>query len=242
MHRSLLALVALLPLAGPAAARPIDGPLQQQLLALFYRYNRAIEAGDLNQALAQRSDAEQAALRQQLATPKDRADFLNASREMVPDRLEPMHASMNDAGDKALLIMLASKTVAGHVEQQEFDLGFVSQGGVWKLGELTAGPGPADLKRCNQSYQPISAYQDGQPVTLAGRIERVEFLPDHTLVLLSAGPTEVCAFLPNRAALQQHGLDAAIIQPWRIAEISGVAEKADPQKVMVNNITVHREE
>jgi hypothetical protein len=36
-------------------------------------------------------------------------------------------------------------------------------------------------------------------------------------------------------------LDPAIIQPWRVVNISGVADKTDPQKVLVNNITVHAE-
>jgi hypothetical protein len=79
-------------------------------------------------------------------------------------------------------------------------------------------------------------------VSLAGRIERVDFMPDHTLVVVLVGNTETCAFLPDRAALQQHGLDPATLQPFRFAEITGVAHRTDKQKVMVNNITVHAEE
>jgi hypothetical protein len=37
-------------------------------------------------------------------------------------------------------------------------------------------------------------------------------------------------------------LDPAILLPYRVAEISGVANRTDAQKVMVNNITVHAEE
>jgi hypothetical protein len=61
-------------------------------------------------------------------------------------------------------------------------------------------------------------------------------------VVLLAGNTETCAFLPNRAALQQHGLNPAILLPYRIAAITGVAERDNAQKVMVNNITVHAAE
>ncbi len=242
MRRALLLLVMFW-LAVPAQARPLESAMQRQLLAVFARYNRAIEAGNIDQAMALRTDAVRAALAPHLQAPNDRAAFLADAREMVPEQMQFRHAAINDAGDKALVILLANKTVSGKQEQDEFDLGFERQGSEWKLGWLAAGPGPADIKRCpDHSYQPVSAYAGGQTVSLAGRIERVAFLPDHTLVLLTAGDTEVCAFLPDSAALRQHGLDPAIIQPWRVANISGVAEKTDPQKVLVNNITVHAED
>ncbi len=241
MRRALLLLVMLC-LAVPAQARPMDPATQRQLLALFTRYNRAIEAGNLEQAMALRTDDVRAAVTPHLQSPKDRADFLADAREMVPDQMQVRHASINDAGDKALLILLASKLVSGRQAQDEFDLAFARQGGAWKLAGMGSAPGPADVKRCpDQTAQPASAYAGGQPVSLAGRIERVLFLPDHTLVLLTAGDTEVCAFLPDRAALRQHGMDPAIIQPWRVAAISGVAAKSDPQKVLVNNIEVHEQ-
>ncbi len=242
MRRALFLLVMLC-LAVPAQARPLEPATQRQLLAVFTRYNRAVEAGDIDHAMALRTDAVRAALNPHLQSPNDRAEFLADAREMVPEQMQFRHAAINDAGDKALLVLLASKTVSGNQKQDEFDLSFAREDGEWRLGWLAAGPGPGDIKRCpDQSYRPVSAYAGGQTVSLAGRIERVAFLPDHTLVLLTAGATEVCAFLPDRATLRQHGLDPAIIQPWRVASISGVAEKTDPQKVLVNNITVHRED
>jgi hypothetical protein len=241
MGRALFLLVMLC-LAVPAQARPLEPAMQRQLLAVFTRYNRAIEAGNIDQAMALRTDAVRAALTPQLQSPNERAAFLADAREMVPEQMQFRHAAINDAGDKALLVLLANKTVSGKQEQDEFDLSFARQSGEWKLGWLAATPGPGDIKRCpDQSYQPVSAYAGGQTVSLAGRIERVAFLPDHTLVLLTAGDTEVCAFLPDRTTLRQHGLDPAIIQPWRVVNISGVADKTDPQKVLVNNITVHAE-
>jgi len=243
MRRTLLSLATLLLSGAPAVAAPMAPPQQHQLLSLFNRYNLAIQAGNLDQALALRTTDARTALEHGFKAPNDRAEFLNASRAMVPEHVEVMHASINDPGDKALLVVLASKTVSGHQEQEEFDLAFVKQAGEWKLGPLAEAPGPGDIKRCqDQRYQPADAYQGGNPVTFAGRIEHADFAADHTLVLLVTGDTEVCAFLPDRAALQQHGLDPAIIQPWRIAEISGFAEKNAPQRVMVNSITVHAEE
>lgn len=226
-----------------ANARPLEGALQQQLLVLYNRYNGAVAAGRLDDALSMRATAVRTALTAQLKTPKDRQDYLAGAAQMVPDRVELRHASINNAGDKALLIALADKTLTAGTVQTELDMGFVKEGGIWKLGDLVQGPGPADIKRCRDpSYQPISAYDTSHSVSLVGRIERVDFLPDHTLVVVLAGDTETCAFLPDRAALQQHGLNPAILQPYRIAEISGVTQAGNAQKMMVNNITVHAEE
>jgi hypothetical protein len=247
MRRGLIAVAALLGCVlcagGPTWARPMDGPLQQQLLALFNRYNQDIAAGQLDAALALRSTAAKAALTEHMKTPKDQQDYLTGAREMVPTRLELRHASVNDAGDRALLIALADKALTAGSVQNELDMAFVKEGGDWKLGALTLGPGPSDIKRCRDpSYQPISVFDTNHPVSLVGRIERVDFLPDHTLVVVLSGDTETCAFLPSQATLQQHGLNPSILQPYRIAQISGVPARGDAQKVMVNDITVRAEE
>jgi len=240
--RRVLLLLVMLCLAIPAQARPMDPATQRQLLALFTSYNRAIEAGNIDQAMALRTDDVRTAAMPHLQSPNDRAAFLGDAREMVPDQMQVRHASINDAGDKALMIVLASKAVSGQQAQDEFDLAFARQGGEWKLGGLGSAPGPADIKHCpDQSAQPANAFSGGETVSLAGRIERVLFRPDHTLVLLTTGDTEVCAFLPDSATLRQHGMDPTIIQPWRVAAISGVAAKGDPQKVLVNNIEVHEQ-
>lgn len=237
------ALLLMVPLAATVAwGRPMDGPLQQELLALYDRYNKDIAAGNLDAALALRASTVRTALEQQLKTPKDRDDYLAGARDLVPTRLEVRHASVDNSTERARLIAWADKATSSGQAQNELDIGFVRENGTWKLGDLVLGPGPADIKHCNTGYEPISAYDTSHPVSLAGRIERVDFMPDHTLVVVLSGTSETCAFMPDRAVLQQHGLDPAILQPYRIAEIAGVANRSDPQKVMVNNITVHEEE
>ncbi len=240
---ALAAAVLVVPVgAGPAWGRPMDGALQQQLMAVYHSYNQAIAAGRLDAALAMRSSAERTALQQRLKTPKDRDDYLAGARDLVPDKLELRHASVDDATEKALLIAWADKVTSSGPLQNELDIGFVREDGAWKLGDLVMGPGPTDIKHCNPAYELVGAYDMSRPVSLVGRIERVDFLADHTLIVVVAGGAETCAFLPDRAALQQHGLDPAILLPYRVAAISGVANRSDAQKVMVNNITVHAEE
>ena len=107
---TLAALALVVPLgAGAAWGRPMDGALQQQLMAVYHRYNQAIAAGHLDAALAMRSGAVRTALEQRLKTPKDRDDYLAGARDLVPDKLELRHASVDDATEKALLIAWADK-------------------------------------------------------------------------------------------------------------------------------------
>jgi hypothetical protein len=247
MRRRYTAFAALLLLApiptGSARANPMDPGLQQQLLAVYRHYNQDVTAGRLDDALALRSAAAQQALAAQFRTPKDRTDYLATAKQMVPDRLDVRHASVNNTTDRALVIALADKRASSGQAENELDISFVKEAGVWKLADLAVGPAPADVKRCTDTaYEAISAYDTSHAVAVAGRIERVDFAPDHTLLMVQAGDTEVCAFLPARAALQQHGLDPATLVPFRIADISGVTNRHDPQKLMVNNITVHEEE
>jgi hypothetical protein len=227
---------------GLAWGRPMDGALQRQLQMLYSRYNQEITAGRLNAALALRSSASEAALEQQFKTAKDRQDYLAGAAQMVPDQLELRHASVDDASEKALLIAWADKATPSGQVRGELDIGFVRENGTWKINDIAAGPAPADIKHCNPAYEAIGAYDTSHAVSVTGRIERVDTQPDHTLVVLLAGDTETCAFLPSQTVLQQHGLDPTTLQPFRFAEIAGVANRADPQKVMVNNITVRAEE
>jgi hypothetical protein len=193
--------------------------------------------------LALRSGAVREQLTRQLKTPKDRADYLAGAGLAVPDRVEPTHASVNDAGDRALLVALADKTTPSGRVQSELDLSFVKEGGTWKLGDLTVGPGPADIRRCTDSTsEPISAFDASHPISLIGRIERVDFQPAYTVIKVLAGNVETCAFLPMQAKMRQQGFDPATLQPYRVAEITGAAARDNAQKVMVDNITVHAEQ
>ncbi len=138
---ALMALVLMVPLGtGPAWARPMDGALQQELMAVYHRYNQAVAAGHLDAALAMRSSAVRTALEQRLKTPKDRDDYLAGARDLVPDKLELRHASVDDTTEKALLIAWADKVTPTGPVQNELDIGFVREDGVWKLGDLVLGP------------------------------------------------------------------------------------------------------
>jgi hypothetical protein len=246
--RRWFAVLAVVALTAPSTVTfawgaPMDGALRGQLLGVYYEFNRDLAAGHLDEALALRSSTAREELTRQLKTPKDRADYLAGASEAVPARVEPRHASLNSTGDKALLVVLAGKGTASNQARSELDLGFVKEGGAWKLDDLAVGPGPAEIRRCTDpSNEAVTAYDASRRVSLIGRIERVDFQPGYTVVMVLAGNAETCAFLPPRAVLRQRGLDPATFQPYRIAEIVGAANRSNAQKVMVDNITVHEEQ
>jgi hypothetical protein len=162
---------------------------------------------------------------------------------MVPDRLEPRHASVDVMGDKALLVVLADKNTGSGQTQSELDLSFVKEAGAWKLGDVAFGPGPAEIRRCTDTaFEPAAAFDTSHPVSLVGRIESVDFQPAGSMIKVLMGNVESCVFLPARDVMRQRGLDPSTLQAYRVAEVTGAAARDNAQKVMVDSITVHAEQ
>ena len=250
-------LLAALMLAMPPAslAAPLDPALQQQLLAVYDSYNKAIAAGKLPDALALRTAETRTRAQQDMKTAKDRQAFLAMAKMSIPDRLDVRHASISAAGDKARIITVASKTFPagrqipggpppGTTAQSEVTLSFAREGDAWKLDDLMFGMDPAKIVACkNDKYEPEAAYDANKTVSLGGPIARVDFQPDHTLVVIRVVDEENCAFLrDNKAALVKRGLDPAKLVPYAIVEIEGSPHKTDKQKILVDSLTVSPEE
>ena len=256
MRRSFLILAALLSLAvGPALAAPLDAALQQQLLALFDSYNKAIAAGKLPDALALRSAEMRRQAETELKTAKARSEMLAMGKMMVPDSLEVLHATINAAGDKAHILTLATKTIPkgqkmagapppGSVVRSGLTLDFVKEAGAWKFDNQTFGHDPSKTVAC-KSYanEPDSAYNENSTTTMGGPIVRVDFQPSYTLIVIRVLDEENCAFLrSNKDELMKHGLDPAKLVPYAIVEVEGSPHKTDKQKILVDSLTVTPEE
>jgi hypothetical protein len=255
MRACCVALAALWLAAVPAClAKPLDPALQQQLLGIYDSYNRAIIAGKLPDAMALRPPAIRAEMQKGLKSAKDRQNFQTMIRMTQPDSLEVRHASIDTSGDHAVLLVLATKTIPpgrqvpdapppGSTQHTELTLNFVRQGSAWLFGEQMIGGDPTQVKPCNdERFEPAGAYDDSKSVNLGGPIVRVDFQPDHTLVVVRAMDEEDCAFLPAKDVLLQHGLDPAKLVPYAIVEIDGIPHRTDAQKVMVESLEVRPED
>lgn len=237
-----------------AVAAPLDLALQQELLALYDRYNKAIAAGKLQDALALRTDEVRVRAKKELKTAKQQRDMLEMAKGMVPESLQVLHATINRAGDKAEIMTVASATVPkgrqipggpapGTVLRSGLTLDFVKQGGGWRFDNQTFGPDPSKLTACKDTRnEPAAAYDTGKDVSVGGPIVRVEFQPDYTMIVLRVLDEENCAFLPSREVLARHGLPPEQLVPYAIVEIDGSPHRTDKQKVLVDKINVRPED
>jgi hypothetical protein len=78
---------------------------------------------------------------------------------------------------------------------------------------------------------------------MGGPIVRVDFQPDHTLVVIRVVDEENCALLrDNKEGLLKHGLAADKLVPYAIVEIEGSPHRTDKQKVLVDKLNVQSED
>ena len=250
-------LLALLLAGAPAAlAAPLDVALQQQLLGIYDGYNKALLAGKLPDALKLRSAQTRAEAQKEMATAAARQRFLEMAKTMVPDTVQVAHASINAAGDKANIITVAAKTIPksakiprggpapGSTLHSELTLSFVKESDGWKLDDQIFSRDPASITACKDDrYEPEAAYDTDRTVSMGGPIVRVDFQPDHTMVVIRVVDEENCAFLrANKEELLKHGLSPDKLVPYAIVEIEGSPHRTDKQKVLVDKLNVQSED
>ncbi|MGE0154622.1 MAG: hypothetical protein AB7R90_18540 [Reyranellaceae bacterium] len=245
----ILLLCCILLLTGVAAqAAPVDPALQKELLALYDEFNATVAKGQYDKAVAQRSAASQKMFRQQIKSAQDRKAFVEMNQAITPDSLDVVHGKLSKDGNRASLIAHASKIVPaglkdksapppGTVLTSELTLQFVREGGKWKYDAQTLGPDPTKVSRCEDvKFEPIEAYDAGASTSAGGPIARVEFNPDHTLLVFRVLDEENCAFLPSRDTLAKGGFDVSLLQPYAVVSLGGLRHKTSPRKIWVEQL------
>lgn len=235
--------------AGPASAAPLDPALQAQLLQIYDRYNQAISAGKLDEAMALDSREGRGQLKEYQASAAKRRELIQFNGLTTPDRFEVLHASLSKDGATASVLVLAHKHIPmdappggpkpGSNVNFELTLQYLKEDGAWKFNEKVFGMDPADIKACkNPAFEPIEAYDQGQTTELGGPVVRVAFEADYTLVVVRVLDEQNCAYLPNRAALEKAGFDTRLLVPYTLVEIDGFPHKSDKQKAWGDKISV----
>lgn len=252
-HTALLLVLAGL-LVPPLQPAPMPPDLQKRLLDLYDRYNKAIQAGRLDDALTLRPAEIVKELRGELKTPSDRQGFLEFSQATIPDKIDVLHATASKDGTKATLFTIASKKVPpagfgpggpppGSTVRGELKIEFVMENDSWRLAQPTFGPDPDKVPSCaNESFDPIGAYEDASNASLGGLVMRVAFEPQYTLVIVRVVDENNCAYLPNREELPKLGIDPATLHPYSTIEIDGRKHRSDARKIWADNLKVHAEE
>jgi hypothetical protein len=248
-----LCIILLLPVASFAA--PLDLALQQQLLALYDQYNKAIQAGKLADATALRTAAARAEIEKELKKGKKaQAEFIEMSKQMTPDSVEALHATTSHDGTQATILTLGARTIPanvhiaggpkpGTVMHSEITLIFKQEAKQWKFDEQDFGVDPASVKACSDdAVEPTANYDDGKDVSLGGVIRKVEFKPDHTLLVVRIVDEDTCAILPNREKLQQLGMNVSLLVPYATVEMEGSPHRKDKQRAYIDKLRVLADE
>jgi hypothetical protein len=244
-------LLMLMTVALPAAAAPLDASLQQDLLALYDRYNQAITAGKFTDAATLRAGESRTELLGYAKLPKAAQQrLLTMARMMTPDTVSPLHATLAANGDSASIIAIGSKTMPagiklpgapkpGTVTRNEMTLSFVREGQTWKFADQIFGPDPAAIKSCHDSpTEAETDYDHDRESSVGGVIRRVDFKPDHTLVIVRVVDEDNCLILPTRDWLLQHQTDPAKFVPWATIEVEGIPHRTDKQRMWAGKWTV----
>ena len=104
---------------------------------------------------------------------------------------------------------------------------------------LAAGSVPAQApKPCHdEATETAAAYDRARSRGAGGAIKRVEYKPDHTLVVLEAADAlEVCGILPPRAELERRKVDLTWLTPGRFFVVNGLRHQTDEQRLWVYSI------
>jgi hypothetical protein len=237
-------------LAVPSSAAALEPALQAQLLQIFDRYNAAIRAGKLDDALALRSTETRKEVQDYLGSDDKRKELLEFIGDSAPDTIDVQHAQLSRDGTEATILTIAHKKIPadaatqggpppGSVVTVELTLNFVKEDGRWTFGDQVFGMDPAQVVACKSTaFEPIDAYDDSKTTSLGGRIARVAFEADYTLVVVRVMNEENCAYLPDRATIKKAGLDPDLLVPYAVVEIDGFPHKTDKQKAWVDHITI----
>ncbi len=225
--------------AAAAQAATPDAATQQRLLAVYDAYAKAMAAGKLDAAMATMSDKLRDRARNILRTDQDRAKVIAMARDMAPETTSVLHGFIDEKAGHARLILLTTR--AGR--RGGMTLGFLREKGTWKLDDQEFGDDPTAVTGCrDETAAPPPAYNAKRPISIGGRIVRVDFRADATLVVLNVLGDPACIFLPAKANLAEMKLDPAGLLPYATLSVDGIAHRGDPQRILATRATLRPEE
>jgi len=249
MKRALLAVALLLAATGIAPAAEMPAAIRTELLALYDKYNAAAKKGDFKSAMALRTTKRRADIDKALKNPKEK-DFANAMLRYVPESYTVEHAELAEDGNTAEIETVAEFIAPPHVRgkgdvpadgkvQQEISLAFVKEKGAWRYDQPTWGPRVGSIKACDEAKAAKEEdFDDAKELTLGGMIRRVVFADSYTVFVARVVDEENCLYLPDKAALQQAGLNTDLLVPRAMFEAEAIKHRSDEQRVWVTGLSV----
>lgn len=251
----LAALALAMLFAGAAGAAPVTPDVQTRLMALYGKWQAALGQGKLADAATLSVPELSKQITDTMKSKEEAEGLTEMAKAMAPDKVEPQHGSLSKDGKHVTIIALATKKIPddakmpadgpkpGSVLHFELTLKFERDGAGWKFAEQVFGGDPADIKACHdEASEKLTAYDQGKSQSAGGPIRRVEFKPDHTLVVFRVLDEEDCAILPTKDQLAKRGLDPAALVPYALIEFSGYPHKSDKQRIWAQKFNMLPEE
>jgi len=242
-HRTTLMGILLLALMKSAMAADA-----KTLTAVFDLYNTAVKsakADNLEPALALRTaEYRERGAHQRKLYPQARENTLEEMRFFVPLDYSVESAAIGvEVGALALManlkIDMRGHPKRGQTVRQTLWVDFALEQGAWKIGGVMLAPDPAQIKRSpDTKYDPRSSYDLAKDVSLAGRIVRVAFETDHTLVVILMLDEEQLAYLPDRATLEAKGFKSERLMPPRLLEVEGHPHRTNRFKTLATGASL----
>ena len=234
-----------------AKAAPLSPDLQKQLMAIYDRWSGALTAGKLADAAAVSASELRKQIAEAMKSRDDAEGLTEMAREMRPDKIDIEHGSIAQDGAHATIMVLASKTIPANAQMppdgpkpgstvhSEITLKFVLEGGAWRFVEQDFGADPAQAKACrDQDNEKLAEYNQGRTENSGGAIRRVEFKPDHTLVVFRVLDEDNCAILPPKDQIAKGGADPNALVPFAVIEVDGYPHRSDKQRVWARSFKV----
>jgi hypothetical protein len=209
---------------------------EKDLKDVFNAYNGYAKAGDVDKMLALRASEVEKEIRSQIKGKQDRADFVLMGRAQIPDTYEVQHVKWAKDGMSAELYSVWHLPPMKEIQRSEkavaeVMVSFKKENGKWKMDNILALGDPSQIKRPKDLvYNKQDADTDVTSASVAGRIVKLEFKTDHTLVIVRVMDEEIAVFLPPKATLEKAGMNFDDLAPWKMREFTGYPHKKDKLK------------
>ena len=203
-------------------------------MAVYKNWESLLAAGNLADAAAISVPELSKQIADAMKNKEDAEGLKEMAKEMAPDKVEPQHASMSKDGKLATIFAIGTEKIPedakmppdgpkpGTTLQFELTLEFGRDGKDWKFAEQLFGMNPSQIKTCHdEASETLTSCDQRKSQSTGGPIRRVEFKPDHTLVVFRVLDEEGCAILPTRDQLAKGGFDPAALVPYALIEFSG---------------------
>lgn len=235
---------------GPAWAATLEPAVQAELMKVYEAFNAAVKKGDFKAAMATRDQESRKNIEKQVKSEKQRKDFIEQNRMMLPTKVEIQDSWRSEGGGEAEIEIVATLVAPKHVRgkngvpadgivQQPVSLEFKQEGGAWKYVSPTFKMAASQVVKCDENKpETEKAFDEQTNLSVGGLIKRVKFADSYTAIVVDVVGEENCLYLPDKAFLQKAGLNTDLLVSRALVEGEGYKHRTDKQKAWLTGLKI----